>query len=60
MWHMSATKCTYKHVDSWLFKGALSGVRQSLTTVSPLKMMENVFYFTSKVLFILKIFKFLS
>ena len=32
------------------FKGALSGLRQLLTTESPLKMMKNVFYFTSKVL----------
>ena len=41
-------------------KGALSGLRQFLTTESPLKMMKNVFYFTSKALFVLKIFKFLS
>ena len=27
---------------------------------SPLKMMKNAFYFTSKALFVLKIFKFLS
>ena len=41
-------------------KGALSGLRQFLVTESPLKMMKNVFYFTSKALFILKMFKFLS
>ena len=41
-------------------KGALSGLRQFLSTESPLKMMKNAFYFTSKALFILKIFKFLS
>ena len=41
-------------------KGALSGLRQFLATESPLKMMENAFYFTSKALFVLKIFKFLS
>ena len=35
------------------FKGTLSGL-------SPLKMMKNAFHFTSKALFILKIFKFLS
>ena len=40
-------------------KGALSGLRQFLAAESPLKMMKNVFYFTSKVLFVLKIFKFL-
>ena len=42
------------------FKGALSGLRQFLATESPLKMMKNAFYFTSKALFVLKIFKFLS
>ena len=43
-----------------VIKGALSGLRQFLVTESPLKMMENAFYFTSKALFVLKIFKFLS
>ena len=38
----------------------LPGLRQFLVTESPLKMMKNAFYFTSKALFILKIFKFLS
>ena len=38
-------------------KGALSGLRQFLSTESPLKLMENAFYFTLKTL---KIFKFLS
>ena len=42
------------------FKGALSGLRQFLATESPLKMMKNAFYFTSKALFALKIFRFLS
>ena len=41
-------------------KGALSGLRKFLATESPLKMMKNVFYFISKALFVLKIFKFLS
>ena len=41
-------------------KGTLSGLRQLLTTERPLKMMKNVFYFTSKAIFVLKIFKFLS
>ena len=40
--------------------GALSGLRQFLATESPLKIMKNAFYFTSKALFILKIFNFLS
>ena len=43
------------------FKGTLSGLRQVFATdESPLKIMKNAFYFTLKVLFILKIFKFLS
>ena len=41
-------------------KNALSRLRQSLGTESPLKMMKNAFYFVSKSLFVLKIFKFLS
>ena len=41
-----------------LIKGALSGLRQFLATESPLQMMKNAFYFTSKALFVLKIFKF--
>ena len=40
--------------------GALSGLRQFLATKSPLKMVKIAFYFTSKALFVLKIFKFLS
>ena len=43
-----------------VFKGVLSGLRQVLATESPLKMMKNAFYFTSKALFVLKIFKFFS
>ena len=39
-------------------KGALSGLGQSLAIESPLKMMKNAFYSTSKALFVLKIFKF--
>ena len=41
-------------------KPNLLGLIQFLTTASPLKMMEKGFYFTSKGLFVLKIFKFLS
>ena len=41
-------------------KGALSGPRQFLSTKSPLKIIKNgFFYFTSKALFLLTIFKFL-
>ena len=39
---------------------ALSGLRQFLAAESSLKMMKNTSYFTSKALFVLKIFKFLS
>ena len=41
-------------------KGTLSGLRQVLGIKSCLKMMKNAFSFTSKRLFVLKIFKFLS
>ena len=55
--------CTYnknnKIIRHSVFKGALSGLRQFLAIESPLKMMKNAFYFTSKALFILNIFKFL-
>ena len=36
------------------------GLRQFITTGSPLKMMKNGFYFMSKAFFVLKILKFLS
>ena len=41
------------------FKGTLSGLPQLLAIESSLKKMKNAFYFTSKTLFLLKIFKFL-
>ena len=40
--------------------GALSDLKQVLTNESPLKIMKNVFYFTVKSLFVIRIFKFLS
>ena len=46
--------------QSWkIIKGILSYLRQFLATESPLKMIKNTFDFTSKGVFILKIFKFL-
>ena len=36
------------------FKSALSGLIKFLAAESPLKMMENAFYFTLKALFVLK------
>ena len=41
------------------FNGALPDLRQSLLTESPSKMIKNTFSFTSKALFVLKIFTFL-
>ena len=41
-------------------KGAISDLRQFLTTESHFKMMKNAFCFTSKTLFVLKVFMFLS
>ena len=41
-------------------KGAISGLRQVLAIESPLKMMKNAFYFTSRALFVLNISKFFS
>ena len=40
-------------------KGALSDLKQFLATESPVKMMKNAFYFTSKDPFVLKVFTFL-
>ena len=36
-----------------LIKGILIGLKQSLATESPLKLMKNVFYITLKTLFVL-------
>ena len=41
-------------------KGALPGLKQFLAIKNHSKMMKKAFYFTSKTLFVLKIFKFLS
>ena len=43
-----------------LVKGTALGLGQFLTTESPWKLMKDAFYFVLKVLFVLKIFKFLS
>ena len=51
---------SYVKITKLKFKGALSGLRQLLATERPLKVMKNAFYFTSKALFVLKIFKFFS
>ena len=51
---------TFFTVDFHMVKGALGGLRQFLATESPLKVMKNNFYFTSKALFVLKIFNVFS
>ena len=52
--------CNDKRFPLSFFKGALSGLGQFLAAETPLKMVKNAFYFTSKIPFVLKIFKFLS
>ena len=47
-------------VSLYYFKGTPSGLIHFLATESPLKMVQNAFYFPSKALFVLKILKFLS
>ena len=54
------TRRTLYEVSIHKFKGALSDLRKFLAIESPLKMMKNAFYFTSKALFVLNVFKFLS
>ena len=49
-----------KSISANELKGALSGLRHFLKIESSLTVMKNAFYFTSKALFVLKIFKFLS
>ena len=39
-----------------IFKGVLSGLRQLLTSESPLKMIKNAFCFMLKAIFVLKVF----
>ena len=51
------SKSLYEHIS---LKRALSGLRQFLAAESALRMMKNAVYFTSKALFVLMIFKFLS
>ena len=49
-----------KYNVRFIFKGAVSGLRYLFATESPLKLMKNAFCFTSKGLFVLKIFNFFS
>ena len=57
---VNVTHCQWKVKVKRKIKGALSGLGQFVETENPLKIMKNAFYFTSKALFILKIFKLLS
>ena len=50
----------YLKISLGLIKAALSGLRRFLATESALKIMKNAFWFTSKALFVINIFKFLS
>ena len=50
----------FQEVEFHSIIGALSSLRQSSATESPLKMMKNAFYFTLKAPLVLNIFKFLS
>ena len=52
---------TFRYLaNTYMIKGAFSGMREFLATQSPFKMMKNAFYSTSKALLVLKIFKLLS
>ena len=47
-------------MDALFIEVILSGLKQFLAAEIPLKVMRNAFYFTSKALFVLKMFKFMS
>ena len=51
---------SYAAIVQYKATRALSDLRQYFATESPLKVIKNAFYFTSKALFVLKIFKSLS
>ena len=57
---LSLTASLFNSEYCKILKGTLSGLRKFLANEGPLKMMKNVFYFTLKALFVLKIFQFLS
>ena len=62
-WKFPLQVCFFVITRHERVKGALSSLKQFWATESCLKMMENAlnaFYFTSNILFVLKIFKFLS
>ena len=57
IWYCLKNQCF--NYFNYHLKDALSDLGQFLANESPLKMMKNAFYFTLKVIFVLKIFKFL-
>ena len=68
LWSPATLTITKKSVNAFIYqklvpierlnrKGALSDLRHFFVAESPLKMMKNYFYFTSKTLFVLKIFQ---
>ena len=59
-WIISISKMKEALQLKYVPKSALLGLRQFWRTESRLKMMKNAFYFTSKALFVHKIFQFLS
>ena len=48
-------KRTYARKTKVLIKDALSGLRQSLVTENPSRIIKSTFYFTLKALFVFKI-----
>ena len=53
-------KNTINAISSYGIKGTLSGQTQFLATERPLKIMKNAFQVALEILFVLKMFKFLS
>ena len=53
-------KNTINAISSYGIKGTLSGLTQFLATERPLKFMKNAFQVALEILFVLKMFKFLS
>ena len=57
---MNAEDSKTNRPQKFVLKGGLSCFSHFLAAESPLKIMKYAFYFMSKALFVLKIFKFLS
>ena len=60
-WFQYLLMCSHCISCQWIhFKSALLDLRQFLSTENPLKITKNAFYFTLKVIFLHKIFRFFS